>query len=131
MVTDNPILARDAVGPSTPTVQNRRFRHSCVSQNSAQTRTTISESGHLGGVGPAHGFQGSLYQRGDVGLSPSDGAKNLAAAVNRLDVADADLQVAFVVFAAAYEGRVQADRDRRRGDRRLLCCRIAEPLADL
>ena len=85
-------------------VQNRRFRHPRDGQNRAQTRTTVGESGHLGGVGPAHGFQGSLDQRGDVDLGPGDGAKNLAATVNRLDVADADLQVAFAVFAAAYEG---------------------------
>ena len=30
-----------------------------VGQNRAQTRTTVGESGHLGGVGPADGFQGS------------------------------------------------------------------------
>ena len=104
MVSDNPILALDAVGSSTPTVQNWRFRYSRIGQNRAQTRTTVGKSGHLGGVGPAHGFQGPLDQRGDVGLGPGDGAKDLAATVNRLDVADADLQVAFAVFAAAYEG---------------------------
>jgi len=82
-------------------VQNRWFRYSHVGQYSAQTRTTVGQSGHLGGVGPAHGFQGSLDQCGDVGLGPGDGAKDLAATVNRLDVADADLQVAFAVVAAA------------------------------
>jgi len=111
LVTDNPILARDAVGPSTPTVQNRRFRHSCVSQNSAQTRTTISESGHLGGVGPAHGFKGAPDQRGDVGIGSGHGAENLAAAVSGLDIADTDLKMAFALFATAYEGRIQAHRD--------------------
>ena len=85
-------------------VQNRRFRYSCVGQNRTQTRTTVGESGDLGGVGPAHGFKGSLDQRGDVGLGPGDGAKDLAATVNRLDVADADLQVAFAAVAVAYEG---------------------------
>jgi hypothetical protein len=104
LVIDNPTLALDAVGPSTPTVQNRRFRYAHVGQNRAQTRTTVGESGHLGGVGPAHGFQGLLNQRCYVGLRPGDGAKDLAATVNRLDVADADLQVAFAVVAAAYEG---------------------------
>ena len=85
-------------------VQNRRFRYSRVGQNRAQTRATVGESGHLGGVGPAHGFQGLLGQRGDVGLGPGDGAKDLVATVNRLDVANVDLQLAFAVFAAAYEG---------------------------
>jgi hypothetical protein len=104
LVTDNPTLALDAVGPSTPTVQNRRFRYSGVGQNRAQARPTVGESGHLGGVGPAHGFQGPLDQTGDVGLGPDDGAENLTATVSRLDVANADLQVAFAVVAAAYEG---------------------------
>ena len=104
MVCDDPSLALDAVGSSTPTVQNRRLRCARVGQNRAQTRTTVGESGQLGGVAPAHGFQGSLDQRGDVGLSPGDGAKDLAGSANRLDVADTDLQVAFAVFSAAYEG---------------------------
>ena len=104
MVIDNPTLALDAVGPSTPTVEKRRFRYSRVDQNRAQTRTAVGESGHLGGVGPAHGCEGPLDQRGNVGLGPGDGAKNLAATINRLDIADADLQVAFAVFAAADEG---------------------------
>jgi hypothetical protein len=37
--------------------------------------------------------------------------------------------VAFAFFAAAYEGRVQADRDCR-GGWRLFGCRITELLAD-
>jgi hypothetical protein len=85
-------------------VQNRRLRYSRVGQNSAQTRTTVGKSGHLGGVDPAHGFKGSLDQRGDVGLGPGDGAKDLAATGLRFDVADANFQVAFAVVAAAYEG---------------------------
>jgi hypothetical protein len=48
--------------------------------------------------------KGSLDQRVDIGLSPADSAKDLAAAVNRLDVADADFQVAFAGITAAYEG---------------------------
>src|SRR6202034_874859 len=59
-------------------VQNWRFRYSYVGQYSAQTRTPVGKSGHLGGVDPAHGFKGSLDQRGDVGFGPRDGAKNLA-----------------------------------------------------
>jgi hypothetical protein len=82
-------------------VQNRRFRYARVGQNRTQTRTTVSEGGHLGGVSPAHGFQGPLDQRGEVGVGSGDGAKDLAATVNRLDVADADRQMAFAVFAAA------------------------------
>jgi len=85
-------------------IQNRRLRYACVDQNRAQTRATVGESGHLGGVGPARGFQAPLDQRGEVGLGPGDGAENLAATVVRLDVANADLQVAFAIVAAADEG---------------------------
>jgi len=112
-------------------IQNRWLGHPRVGQNRAQTRTTVGESRHLGGIGPAHGFKSSLDQRGDVGIGPGDCAKDLAATVNRLDVADADLQVAFAVFTAAYEGRVQRDSDCRGGGWRLLCRRIAELFTDL
>jgi hypothetical protein len=88
------------VGP----VQSWRFRYSRVDQNRAQARTTIGESGHLAGVGPACGFQGPLDHCGDVGFGPGKGAKNLAATGLRLDVADENLQVAFAVFVASYEG---------------------------
>src|SRR3954453_2952615 len=83
-------------------------------------RTKVGESGHLGGVGPAHGFEGPLDRRSEVGLGPGDCAKDLAGTVNHLDIADAALQVAFAAFAAAYEGRIQADGDCRRSGRRFL-----------
>jgi hypothetical protein len=41
-------------------IQNRRFCYSRVGQNSAQTRATVGESGHFGGVGPAHGLISSV-----------------------------------------------------------------------
>jgi hypothetical protein len=97
LVCDDPSLALDAVGSSTPTVQNRRLRYADVSQNRAQTRTTVGKSGHLGGVGPTHGSEVLLEQRGDVGLGPGDGTEDLAATVNRLDIADDDFQVTFAI----------------------------------
>jgi len=80
------------------------LHHSRIGQDRAQTWTAVGESGHLGGVGLTHSFQGSPYQRGDVGRGPGNGAKDLPATVNRLDVADTDFQVAFAVVAAPYEG---------------------------
>ena len=85
-------------------IENWGLHYSRIGQNSAQSRAAVGESGHLGGVDPAHGFEGSLYQCGDVDLCPGDGANDLAATVNRLDVADADFQVAFVAVTAPYEG---------------------------
>src|ERR1700760_1341662 len=108
-------------------VQNRRLRYSCVRQYSAQTRATVGESGHFGGVGPAQSFEGSPDQSGEIGLGPGNCAKPPAATVSRLDVANANLQVTFAAFAAAYEGRVQTDGECR-GSRRLPCRRIGEPL---
>src|SRR6202012_5205323 len=53
----------------------------------------------LGAVIPGEGHVGQ-----NVGLGPGDGAKDLVATINRLDIDDADRRVAFAVFAAAYEG---------------------------
>jgi hypothetical protein len=58
------------------------FRYSRVGQSSAQSRTTIGESGHFGGLGPTHGFRGSLDQSSDIGLGPGDATKDLAAPVS-------------------------------------------------
>ena len=80
-------------------------------------------------MGPAHACQGSLDRCGDDGLGPADGAENLTAAVTGLDVADANLQVAFAVFAAADKGCIQAQRDGG-GSRRLFGRRMAKLLAD-
>jgi hypothetical protein len=46
----------------------------------------------------------SADQRRDVGVSLRNGAEHLSSAIRGLDVADADLQVAFAVFTAAVEG---------------------------
>jgi len=56
--------------------------------------------------------------------TPKGRRKDLAAAVNRLDVPTRTSQVAFAVFAAAYAGRVQADGDCR-GAARLRCAASA------
>jgi hypothetical protein len=112
LVVDNPTLALDAVGPSTPTIKNRGLRDPGVGQDRAQTRTTVGECGHSGVGGVANASKVSADQHRDVGVSLRDRSEHLSASTGGLDVADADLQVAFAFFAAADEGRVQADSDR-------------------
>jgi hypothetical protein len=56
----------------------------------------------VGSIRPT--FSGFALSRGDIDLCPGDGAKDRAVTVNRLDVADADFQVAFVVVTAPYKG---------------------------
>jgi hypothetical protein len=129
LVTDNPTLALDAVGPSTPTIKNRGLCDPGASQDRAQTGTTIGECCHfrLGGV--ANASKVSADQSRNVGVTLRGGAEQLSSAIGGLDVTDADLNVAFAVFAAADEGRIQADADCcRRG--RLIRHRIAQLLAD-
>ena len=52
---------------------------------------------------PAHGVERAPDQRRDVGAAPRDGAEHLPAALGRLDVADAHLQVPFALVAAPDE----------------------------
>ena len=95
-----------------------------------EARTTVCESGDLGVVAPAHGFDGPPDQRGDVGIGSGNRPEHLSCSASGLDVADADLKVAFALFAAAYEGRIQGDSDCRGGVWRLIHRRTAELLAD-
>jgi hypothetical protein len=130
LVVDNPTLALDAVGPSTPTIKNRGLRDPGVGQDRAQTRTTVGECGHSGVGGVANASKVSADQHRDVGVSLRGGAEHLSSAIGGLDVADADFHVAFAVFAAADEGCIQADVDRCCHGGRLIRHCIAELLAD-
>ena len=47
-------------------VQNRRFRYSHVGKNRAQTRATVGESSHLGGVGDRPEIRGIMT----IGIGP-------------------------------------------------------------
>jgi hypothetical protein len=43
------------VGPSTPTVQNRRFQDASIGENTTESRTTIGEGRQRGVAGAAAG----------------------------------------------------------------------------
>jgi|GEM_PF-5617621 hypothetical protein len=43
LVCDNPILALDAVGPSTPTVEHRRFGDTGIGQNAPQSGASVGK----------------------------------------------------------------------------------------
>jgi hypothetical protein len=78
----------------------------------------------------AHSLKVSTNQRRDVSVSLRDGSEHQSSSVGGLDVADADLRVTFAFFAAADEGRVQADSDGRYRDCWLIRRRIVELLTD-
>jgi hypothetical protein len=102
-----------------------------IDQCGPQTRTAISERGHHGGVGSANHSKVQTDQRRNVGASLRHRSKHLPDSASGLDISDADLQVPFALFAAADEGRVQADCDRSRHSCRLARGRCAKLLADL
>jgi len=85
-----------------------------IDQCGPQTRTAISERGHHGGVGSANHSKVQTDQRRNVGASLRHRSKHLPDSASGLDISDADLQMPFALFAAADEGRIQADCDRSR-----------------
>src|SRR5271154_1790244 len=109
-------------------IENRWFRHARSGQDRPKAGTTIGERGQVTVV--AHGLEVSANQRRDVGVALRNSAKYLPTSASRLDVADANLQMAFAVVAAADEGGIQTDADRRLRGRRLGQGRVAKLLAD-
>jgi hypothetical protein len=100
-----------------------------IGQYRPQTRTTVGKRGHLGGLGLPRGFKVSQDQRHDVSVSLRHRCKHLSFSGGGLDVADAEFHVARAIFAAADEGRTQADCDRRCRGGSLIDRRIAKLLA--
>ena len=100
-----------------------------IGQNRSQTGTAVGERGQLGVGGSADRLKAAPDQHRDVGIGLRDGAEYLPATAGCLDIADANLQMPFAVVAAADEGRVQGDGDRRRGSRRLDRGGVAKLLA--
>jgi hypothetical protein len=70
-------------------------------------------------------------QRLDPGVGPGDRGEDLPAAGGRLDVAQADLQMAQAVLTAADEGRIHGQGDRRGGGCRLDRGSVEQVRADL
>src|SRR6186997_1228539 len=82
-----------------------------IGQNRSQAGAAVGERGQLRLIGSAYRLQVSADQHGEVSIGPRDSAEYLPASDSRLDVADANFQMPFVVVAAPDESRVQADGD--------------------
>src|ERR1700685_3561414 len=92
-------------------IENRWLRHARSGQDRPKAGTTIGERGQVTVVGSAHGLEVSANQRRDVGVALRKSAKYLPTSASRLDVADANLQMAFAVVAAGEGGGIQTQSD--------------------
>ena len=113
MVCDNPSLALDAVGSSTPTVQNRRFQDARTGQNTPQAGTTIGKGGQHGVLVPTNRIEMPPDQPFDVRPGFRNAAENLTATARRFNIANPHLEMTLVVLAAPDEGGLHGHRDRR------------------
>jgi hypothetical protein len=75
----------------------------------------------------ADGGKAALDQRLDCGVGPGDRGEHLTDPIRRLNVAEADLEMARARLAAPDESRVQGQGDRRRWSRRLGRGSVAQP----
>jgi hypothetical protein len=114
LVSDNPTLALDAAGSSTPTVQKRRRGDAGLSENASESGTTIGESGQCRLPGASDGVKVPVDQSFDVRFRSGDGSENLAGAGFRFDIADAYLEMPLPFLATPDEGRIRGHHDRRR-----------------
>jgi hypothetical protein len=118
LVCDDPSLALDAVGSSTPTVENRRFQDARTGENAPESGTTIGEGRQHGVLVSTNRVEVLSDQPFDVRPDFRDAAENLTAAGFRFDIANPHLEMTFLVLAAPDEGGIHGDRDRRhRGHR--------------
>jgi hypothetical protein len=99
-----------------------------LGQDRPKARGTIRERSQLSVGGSADCLKAAPDHHGDLRLGLRHGAEYLSAAAGGLDVADANLQMPFAGVAAADEGRVYSDSDRRHGSRRLAYGGVAELL---
>ena len=79
LVADNPTLALDAVGPSTPTVEHRQRGDAGVGQNTPEPRTAVGEGGQRRVSGSSDSVEIAADHRSDVRAGFGDGAEDLAA----------------------------------------------------
>src|SRR3954465_3768107 len=77
------------------------------------------------------GGEATLYQRFNNGVGPGNGGENLPGPVRCLDIAEANLQMAWARLTAANEGRVDAQGDRGGGRCRFSRSGIPQVLANL
>ena len=107
LVADNPTLALDAVGPSTPTVEHRRLIDAGIGEDTPEPGAAVGEGGQRCVPGSSDSVEAAADHRSDVSISFGDGAENLAATGRRFDIADPHLQMPLALRAAADERRIQ------------------------
>ena len=88
-----------------PTVEDRRLGDDGGGQYGPETGTSVGETGQLRLGASADGREVPADQLLDVGIGFGDGCENLPPSSLRLDIADPDLQMPFVLLTAADEGR--------------------------
>ena len=131
LVIDNPTLALDAVGPSTPTIKNRQLADAGISENAPKPRASVGEGSQHRVLGSADRVEAAVDQHFSVGIGFGNGAENLSPASLRFDIADPHLQMPLAVLTAADERRVQGHRNRRHRRFRLGQGLIPKCLTDL
>jgi hypothetical protein len=114
LVSDNPTLALDAVGPSTPTVENRQLGDARIKENAPEARAAVGEGSQHRVLGSSDGVEALADQDLDVCISFRDRTENLPAIRVRFDVADPHLQMPLAILTAANERRIQGHGDGRR-----------------
>jgi hypothetical protein len=90
-----------------------------VAQDRTQTWAAIGERCHHGLGGSANDLKAPADLNCDVCIGFCDGTEDLPPTIGRLDIADANFQVSFVIAAAADKGRISGDGDTRYGIRGL------------
>jgi hypothetical protein len=131
LVDDDPSLALDAVGPSTPTVENRWFQHTRTGENAPEPRATIGEGRQYGSTSATNRVEVLPDQPLKVCPGFRDRAKDLTTTGFRFNIADPHLDVTFAILAAPYERGIHGESDRRRRDRRHVHGAVSECLARL
>jgi hypothetical protein len=89
-----------------------------VAQDRTQARAAIGERCHYGLGGSANDLKAPADLNCDVGVGFCNGTEDLPTAAGRLDIADTNFEVSFVIAAAADKGRISSDGDARYGIRR-------------
>jgi hypothetical protein len=119
---DNPLAACSRVAAPHGDVKpigDRWLLATGLGQHRPEARGTVRERSQLGVGGSADCLKAAPDHHYDLRLGLRHSAEYLSTAAGSLDVADANLQMPLAGMAAADEGRVYSDSDRRHGSRRL------------
>src|ERR1700736_3309173 len=99
---------------------NRRFLATGFRENQPKAGGAVGERGQLGVGGSTDRLKAAPNHRRGLRVGVRHGAEHLSATAGCFDVADANLQMSLAIVAAADEGRVYGDGDRRHSSRRRL-----------